>query len=55
MVSIYLIRIVLFFLDINNDLINEIDIVQTQRIGISKAKDMPYRFYIKDNIFVSKK
>ncbi|AFB78792.1 DNA-3-methyladenine glycosylase II [Francisella tularensis subsp. tularensis TIGB03] len=39
----------------NNDLINEIDIVQTQRIGISKAKDMPYRFYIKDNIFVSKK
>ena len=39
----------------NNDLINDNDIVQTQRIGISKAKDMPYRFYIKDSIFVSKK
>ncbi|APD50816.1 DNA-3-methyladenine glycosylase [Francisella hispaniensis] len=39
----------------NNDLINDVDIIQTQRIGISKAKDMPYRFYIKDNIFVSKK
>lgn len=39
----------------NNDLINDNDIVQAQRIGISKAKDMPYRFYIKDSIFVSKK
>ncbi|MBK2356534.1 DNA-3-methyladenine glycosylase [Francisella hispaniensis] len=39
----------------NNDLINDVDIIQTQRIGISKAKDMPYRFYIKDNLFVSKK
>lgn len=39
----------------NNDLINDVDIIQTQRIGISKSKDMPYRFYIKDNLFVSKK
>lgn len=29
-------------------------IVQTTRIGISQAKDMPWRFYIKDNPYVSK-
>lgn len=29
-------------------------IVQTTRIGISKAKDRPWRFYIKDNPFISK-
>lgn len=29
-------------------------IVQTTRIGISKAKDIPWRFYIKDNPYVSK-
>ncbi|MDE4967825.1 3-methyladenine DNA glycosylase, partial [Francisella tularensis subsp. holarctica] len=29
-------------------------LVQTQSIGISKATDMPYRFYIIDYIFVSK-
>lgn len=29
-------------------------IVNTIRIGISKAKDVPWRFYIKDNPFVSK-
>jgi len=31
------------------------DIVQTTRIGIEKAKHLPWRFYIKDNKFVSKK
>lgn len=30
------------------------DIIQTMRIGISKAQDYPWRFYIKDNIHVSK-
>ena len=30
-------------------------IVRTTRIGISEAKDKAYRFYIKDNEFVSKK
>jgi DNA-3-methyladenine glycosylase len=29
-------------------------IVQTTRIGISQAKDVPWRFYIKDNPYVSK-
>lgn len=31
------------------------EVVQTARIGISKAKDKPWRFYIKDNPYVSKK
>jgi DNA-3-methyladenine glycosylase len=30
------------------------DIITSPRIGISQAKDVPWRFYIKDNIFVSK-
>lgn len=30
-------------------------IVQTTRIGIKKSVDLPWRFYIKDNLFVSKK
>ncbi len=29
-------------------------IVQTTRIGITQAKDVPWRFYIKDNPYVSK-
>jgi DNA-3-methyladenine glycosylase len=29
-------------------------VVQTTRIGISRSKDMPWRYYIKDNAFVSK-
>lgn len=31
------------------------DIVITTRIGITKSVDLPWRFYIKDNPFVSKK
>jgi DNA-3-methyladenine glycosylase len=30
------------------------DIITSPRIGISQAKDVPWRFYIKDNNFVSK-
>lgn len=30
------------------------EIIQTTRIGISEAKDTPWRFYIKDNQYVSK-
>lgn len=31
------------------------DIVTTTRIGISKAQDYPWRFYVNDNVWVSKK
>jgi len=33
---------------------DESHIVQTPRIGISQAKDVPWRFYIKDNPYVSR-
>ncbi len=29
-------------------------ITQTKRIGISQAKDVPWRFYIRDNLYVSR-
>jgi len=29
------------------------DIVQTTRVGITQAKDVPWRFYLKDNKYVS--
>lgn len=29
-------------------------IIQTTRIGITQAKDMPWRFYVRDNPYVSK-
>ena len=31
------------------------DIVETTRIGIQKAKELPLRFYLKDNRFISHK
>ncbi|KAA9349073.1 DNA-3-methyladenine glycosylase [Larkinella humicola] len=33
---------------------NDIDIVTTTRIGITQGSDLPYRFYVKGNRFVSK-
>ena len=30
-------------------------IIETTRIGIKQAVDYPWRFYVKDNKFVSKK
>jgi len=38
----------------NEEILNR-NIIQTTRIGITKATDLPWRFYIKDNKFVSKK
>ncbi len=35
--------------------INAKDIVTTTRIGIKKAADLPWRFYVKDNKWISKK
>lgn len=35
--------------------INDNDIIQTTRIGIKFATELPWRFYIKNNNFVSKK
>ena len=30
------------------------DIVTATRVGISQAKDVPWRFYIKDNPYISR-
>jgi DNA-3-methyladenine glycosylase len=38
---------------IQGESVVEEGIVQTTRIGISKSKDIPWRFYIKDNEWVS--
>lgn len=37
-----------------NDALPQGEIVQTMRIGITQAKDVPWRFYLKDNPYVSK-
>lgn len=38
----------------DNESIKKNDIIETTRIGITQAQDLKLRFYIKDNIFVSK-
>ncbi|MFA3782168.1 DNA-3-methyladenine glycosylase [Melioribacteraceae bacterium 4301-Me] len=43
----------IFLLNNNKTPVNKI--VITTRIGIKKSVDLPWRFYIKDNLFVSKK
>jgi len=40
---------------INANKINPIEIVNSKRIGIKKSVDLPWRYFIKDNPFVSKK
>jgi DNA-3-methyladenine glycosylase len=40
---------------LNNPRIKNKDIVVTKRIGIKKSADLPWRFYIKDNPYVSKR
>ena len=37
-----------------NDAVPQDDIIQTTRIGISQGKDVPWRWYIKGNPYVSK-
>jgi len=40
---------------LNADKIKKSEIVTVKRVGISKSKDLPWRFYIKDNKYISKK
>lgn len=35
--------------------VKQSEIIQTTRIGITKAVDLPYRFFLKDNAFVSRR
>jgi DNA-3-methyladenine glycosylase len=39
---------------ISRDALPSREIIQTTRIGISRGQDVPWRFYIKDNPYVSK-
>ena len=40
---------------LNNKRVKEENIISTKRIGIKKSKDLQWRFYIKNNQYVSKK
>ena len=39
----------------SSPMIGNVDSVQTTRIGISKARDLPLRFYLKGNSYISRK
>ncbi len=39
---------------VTGDRVDESDIVTTNRVGITKAIDIPWRFYLRNNPFVSK-
>ncbi len=39
---------------LDRDLVDKDEIVRCRRIGIKKSVDLPWRFYINENIFVSK-
>ncbi|MBU0474797.1 MAG: DNA-3-methyladenine glycosylase [Bacteroidetes bacterium] len=51
--GVYLLENNIYILDFQN--IEPNKIVQTERVGITKSKELLLRFYIKDNLFVSKK
>jgi len=40
---------------LDNENINDGDIVITKRIGITRSVELPWRYYIKDNPYISKK
>ncbi len=40
---------------LKNKKVSEADIVRSKRIGIKKSTELPWRFYIKDNRYVSKR
>lgn len=40
---------------IRGPMLHDFDMVTTTRIGLTQGADLPYRYYIKDNRFVSKK
>jgi len=40
---------------LNNKTVPDEEIEITRRVGITKSADLPWRFYIKNNPFVSKK